>query len=280
MSGVLSSLIRYVRLDWFTGRLALVAALALLFAPTVPMEARAAAHTETLISGSMATDEDGNPLITIQPGERMLVESDQLVYDYDSNKVSAIGHVIIYYGGYTLEADEVTYDQDNGRLIAIGNVKMVDPTGATIRSEYFDVTDDFADGFVRSLQVDTAQRTHFEAASAERSAKQTVFHDSAYSACPSCVNNPDKPPFWKIKAKKIIIDHEERVVRFTNASFEFFGTPIAWFPYFAIADPTVSRKTGLLSPRIDASAKLGIGAGIPYFLALAPHYDLTLTPTY
>ena len=66
----------------------------------------------------------------VAPGEQMLVESDQLVYDYDNNTVSAVGNVRIYYGGYTLEAEKVTYNRRRGRLIATGRVKLTDPTGA------------------------------------------------------------------------------------------------------------------------------------------------------
>ncbi len=216
----------------------------------------------------------------VDPDQRMLVEADELIYDYDNNRVAAVGNVIIYYGGYTLEAQEVSYDQNTGRLIAIGAVRMVDPTGQTYRSEYLDITDDFADGFVRSLRVDTAQRTHFHATAAERSLDKTVFYEGDYSACPSCVDNPDKPPFWKIKAKKIILDHEENVVRFEDATFEFFGTPVAWVPYFTVADPLAKRKSGFLTPSIDVAAKLGVGVTVPYFMALAPHYDLTVSPAY
>ena len=79
----------------------------------------------------------------IKPGERMLVESDQLVYDYDNNTVAAVGNVKIYYGGYTLEAEKVSYNKTSGRLIASGHVKLVDPTGSAFYTDYIDITDDF-----------------------------------------------------------------------------------------------------------------------------------------
>jgi LPS-assembly protein len=213
-------------------------------------------------------------------GDQMLLESDQLVYDYDNDTVSAVGNVHIYYGGYTLQAEKVTYKKRSGRLIAEGGVTLTDPTGATITSDFVDVTDDFRDGFVRSLRVDTPQRVHFTADSAERQGGETTtFVNGAYTACEPCKDNPEKPPLWNVKAAKIVVNQKEHMVYFTDARIEFFGLPVAWLPYFAMADPAVQRKTGFLAPTSGYSAKLGAYASLPYFWALAPNYDLTITPT-
>jgi LPS-assembly protein len=216
---------------------------------------------------------------TIPPDERMLVESDQLVYDYDNNTVSAVGNVRIYYAGYTLEAATVTYDQTSGRLIAIGNVTLVDPTGATIHSEHVDVTDDFRDGFVQSLRVDTPQRTHFEADSAARAdGSRTTFVNGVYTACETCADRPDKPPLWNVRAATIVVDEKEQMIYFTDARVEFFGMPVAWLPRFAMVDPSVKRKSGFLSPSFGYSDRLGVSASLPYYWAPAPNYDITLSP--
>ena len=215
-----------------------------------------------------------------KPGDQMLLESDQLVYDYDNDTVSAVGHVTIYYGGYTLQAAKVTYNKRSGRLIAEGSVTLTDPTGATVTSSFVDVTDDFRDGFVKSLRVDTPQRAHFTAESAERSGGEvTTFVNGAYTACEPCKDHPEKPPLWNVKAAKIVVNQKEHMVYFTDARIEFFGLPVAWLPYFAMADPSVSRKTGFLAPQIGYSAKLGAYASLPYYWAMAPNYDLTFTPS-
>ena len=59
----------------------------------------------------LSTAASGVMSARIEPGAQMLVESDQLVYDYDNNSVAAVGNVKIYYGQYTLEAEKVTYLQ-------------------------------------------------------------------------------------------------------------------------------------------------------------------------
>ena len=216
----------------------------------------------------------------ISADEKMLVESDQMVYDYDKNQVAAVGNVKIYYAGYTLEAEKVTYNKGNGRLIATGNVKLVDPSGATFYSDYFDITDDFRDGFVQSLRVDTPERTHFAAERAERTGGETTtFVNGVYTACEPCKDHPERPPLWNVKAAKIVVNHKEQMVYFTDARLEFFGLPIAYLPYFATADPSVKRKTGFLSPNLGYSQRVGGFLTVPYFWALAPNYDLTVSPT-
>ena len=217
---------------------------------------------------------------SVAPGERMLVESDQLVYDYDNNAVSAVGNVKIYYAGYTLEAEKVTYNKTSGRLFAFGRVKLVDPTGSAYYSDYLDITDDFRDGFVQSLRVDSADRTHFGAASAEHQGDQTIFTDGSYTACEPCKENPEKPPLWDVKATKIVFDHKEHMVYFTNARLEFMGVPLAWSPYFAVPDPSVKRKSGLLAPSIGYADKLGFFGTVPYYWVIAPNMDVTFSPTY
>ena len=220
------------------------------------------------------------PTANVKPGEKMLVESDQLVYDYDKDTVSAVGNVKIYYSGYTLEAESVTYNKKTGRLSASGHVALTDPSGASYYSEFIDITDDFRDGFVQSLRVDTIQRTHFAAESANRTGGETTtFVNGVYTACEPCAEHPERPVLWNVKAAKIVVDQKEHMIYFSDARMEFFGLPIAYLPYFAVPDPTVKRKSGFLVPDFGYSARVGAYLSTPYFLALAPNYDMTITPT-
>ena len=55
---------------------------------------------------------------------QMLVKALEINYDYNNNRVAAVGNVQIYYNGSTLEADRVVYDQKTKRLHAEGNVRL------------------------------------------------------------------------------------------------------------------------------------------------------------
>ncbi len=217
---------------------------------------------------------------TLAKGDaKMLVRANEMSYDNSNSTVAAVGNVQIYYSGATLEADKVIYDQKSKRLHAEGNVRLTESDGKVTYGEIIDLTDDFRDGFVDSLRVDTADQTRMAAARADRSAGNfTVLQNGVYTACEACREDPRKPPLWQIKAKRIIHNQTEKMMYFEDANLEFFGKPIAWFPYMSAPDPTVKRKTGFLMPLFSVNSVYGGGVDIPYYIALAPDRDVTLTP--
>ncbi|MHB2265721.1 LPS-assembly protein LptD [Aliihoeflea sp. PC F10.4] len=211
------------------------------------------------------------------PDADMLLEADTLVYDNDQNRITAVGSVQIEYDGNRLVAQRVTYDRATSRLIASGGVEIIDPDGTRFQADEIDVTDDFADAFVRTLRVETPDRTYFGADRAERrDGAVTEFERGVYTACEPCEENPDKSPVWNIKAQKIIWNGETKTIRFERARFEFLGVPLAFLPAFEIADPTVERKSGFLAPTYGSSERLGQYLRVPYYFALSPTYDLTV----
>ncbi len=228
--------------------------------------------------GSVGTDL--NVATSGLPADRMLLQADQLVYDFDHEVVTAIGNVQIYYHGYALDADRVTYDQKSGRLIATGGIRMLQPNGDLITTDKLDITDDFRDGFIGSLNLISTDRTRFTAQTAERrDGTLTIFRKGVYTACQPCLEHPERPPLWQIKATRIIHDETKHEVYYENARLEFFGMPIAYMPVFFHPDPTVTRKTGFLVPSVVQSDALGVGVTTPFFWNLAPNYDVTFSPT-
>jgi LPS-assembly protein len=213
------------------------------------------------------------------PDAPMLLQASEIQYDYTNKRVSAVGNVQIYHRGATLEADKVIYEETTKRMHAEGNVRLTDAEGQVTYGEIMNLSDDFRDGFVDALRLDTPNQTRMAAARADRSGGNfTVLHNGVYTACEPCKEDPKKPPLWQVKAARIIHDQGEKMIYFENAQIEFFGRPVAYMPYFSTPDPTVKRKSGFLLPGLGYSEKLGVAAQIPYYWALAPDYDLTLTP--
>lgn len=221
------------------------------------------------------------------PNAEMIVRANEMIYNNDANTVTAIGNVQIYYNGRTVQADRVTYDRTTNRVKASGNIKIVETDGTVSYAESLDLTDDFGDGFVNSLRIDAPQKNpdgtidyvHFAARRAERTGGNiTVLEKGVYTACEPCKEKPEKPPLWQVKAARIIHNNQEKMIYFEDAHLEFWGIPIAYVPFFSTPDPTVKRKSGFLAPTFLNSTELGFGLETPYFIALAPNYDLTVTP--
>jgi LPS-assembly protein len=206
----------------------------------------------------------------------MLLQATEIRYDYTNNTVSAVGSVQIYYNGSTVEADQVTYDQKTKRLQAQGNVRLTEADGKITYGQLIDLTDDYRDGFVDSLRLETIDDTRFAAARADRvQGNYTVLQNGVYTACEACKDDPKKPPLWQIQAARIIHDQGEKMIYFEDARVEFFGVPLAYFPFMSAPDPSVTRKSGFLFPNVSYSSTYVAGIEIPYFWAITPSADLT-----
>jgi LPS-assembly protein len=211
----------------------------------------------------------------------MLVQADEIKYDYANNTVSAVGNVQIYYGGATIEADTVIYDQKTKRLRAEGNARLTEPSGRITYGQVINLTDDYREGFIDSLRLEAPDDTRFAAARADRSnGALEVMQSGVYTACEPCKDDPKKPPEWQVRAARIIHDDGEKMIYFEDATVDFFGVPIAYFPFMSTPDTTVKRKSGLLFPVLSTSSAYGVSIETPYYFNLAPDYDLTLYPKF
>ncbi len=231
---------------------------------------------------SAYAQEDGLGLASIADEDaKMLLRANELVYNQDVQKVTATGGVQIYYNRYRMVAQRVEYDQQTGRVIARGNIELIEPDGNRIYADELDVTDDFADGFLNALRVETTDNTRLAAESAERvSGNLMILHHGVYTACLPCAKRPGRAPLWQVKAERVVQNGETRTVRLENARFELFGMPIGFLPFIEVPDHTVERKSGFLFPTMSIDDNLGFGLTIPYYHVFSPHMDATLKPTY
>lgn len=215
------------------------------------------------------------------PNAKMLVTADQLVYDYKNDTVAALGNVQMYYDGSTVEARRVTYNRKTNKVLAEGNVRLKQKDGKIVTADNLELSQDLTEGFINSLRMETPDKTYFAATRADRAeGNVTVFQNGVYTACEPCRDKPEKPPLWQIKAQRIIHNEDEKMIYYKDATFELFGKPIAYLPYFSSPDPTVKRKTGFLFPEFYSSGNIGYGASVPFFWNIAPDRDVTLDPMF
>jgi len=95
--------------------------------------------------------------------------------------------------------------------------------------------------------------------------------DPLYTTCR--VDNYD----WYIRADTMLLDQSTQTGVARNAKIVFKGVPILATPYlsFPLDD---SRKSGFLPPTVSITSRNGVEYLQPYYLNLAPNYDLTLYP--
>lgn len=84
---------------------------------------------------------------------------------------------------------------------------------------------------------------------------------------------------WEIKGRSIELDVNRGVGVARGMRLEFKGVPILYAPYFTFPIND-ERKSGFLTPDISERDRTGFDVRMPYYLNLAPNYDLTLEPRY
>ncbi|HEY7766013.1 MAG TPA: LptA/OstA family protein, partial [Aestuariivirgaceae bacterium] len=129
------------------------------------LQASPAAAKEDLLKTTLGKHETNQPL---------LLEADELVYDKANDLIIANGNVQVYYKNYGLNADQLTYDQKAKTLNAIGNVRIKEPDGSLVSADRITLTDDFAEGFIRSFKAVTKEEMRIAADNAYRKDNNTT----------------------------------------------------------------------------------------------------------
>ncbi len=221
-----------------------------------------------------------NTPASLEETGEVLLQADELIYNRDTEVVTAKGNVEIVYGPRILFADEVTYEQKTGIVTAEGNIRILEPTGDVLFANRARLSDELGEGFAESLSVLMVDNTRITAVEAKRSSGNlTTFHKGVFSPCEVC-EAEGAEPLWQIKSYKVIHNQKEQQIIYEDAFFEFFGIPVAYVPFFSHPDPTVDRQSGFLFPSLGFSEDFGTEVEIPYYWVIAPNMDATLAPRY
>ena len=110
-----------------------------------------------------------------------------------------------------------------------------------------------------------------------RGGVETELSRAVYSPCRNCLSFEEEP-LWQIKARRVLHDADVQEVIYRDATLEVLGVPVAYTPFLFHPDPTVERKSGILTPTFGASSLLGSSIQLPYFWVIADDRDLTFDP--
>jgi len=209
----------------------------------------------------------------------LLFNANEVQYEQDLSLIVARGNVEISQNDQVLLADTVTYNQRTNTVTASGNVSLMAPSGEMVFAEYMELTDELRDGFIKDVRMLLSDRSRLAANTGRRTeGNRTELRRAVYSPCDLCAKNPSAPPLWQIEAEKITHDKELQLVEYRDAFMEIDGIPVFYLPYFSHPDPSVRRRSGFLPPSFGYSRTLGARLEIPYYWAISPDKDATITP--
>jgi len=206
-----------------------------------------------------------------------LLTADLMTHDQQLGIVTASGNVEITQGDRVLMADTVSYGEKDGKVTASGNVSLLEANGDVLFADYMELTDEMKNGFVAGVRTLMADNSRMAGQSAVRSdGNRTALNRAVYSPCNLCPEDPTRAPAWQVRAVRVVHDQEAKVIEYKDATFEAFGIPVAYLPYFSHPDPTVRRQSGFLTPSLSNNNFFGLRTQIPYYWAISDTQDATI----
>lgn len=205
-------------------------------------------------------------------------EANGVSYDDDSQTVTAFGNVVMKRGDQSVVADKVIWDRKSGKIMATGNIRLVDRDGNQLFTDSVELTDEFKTGAMQNMLLALREGGRLAAASGERGTDgNVVLHNAVYSACAveDSAGCPRKPS-WRITAKRVIYDPDNKRVKFQGARLELFGARLMPMPGLVVT--TDGRPiNGLLIPDVRLSASNGVELSESWYQRLAANRDIAVT---
>lgn len=208
------------------------------------------------------------------------IEADTLTDDRESQIVVARGHVEARAGGRTVRADEVTYNRQTGAAHARGNAVLVSADGTVQYAQDLELDDKLRAGVATGFSARLEQNVTIAAGAAIRRTETVQqLNQAIFTPCNICnADGSPHTPSFSIQASRMVQDQDRHVIYFRNAVLRIKNVPILYLPFFWTSDPSGDRRSGLLNPRVEFGKRRGFSYEQPYYWAISPYSDLTISP--
>lgn len=188
-------------------------------------------------------------------------------------RVHAQGNVIIERNTETLNANWADYDQQN-QIIKVGDHFTLDNGQGRISGQNLTYNMDKSSGIADAtrFEVDNEQRR------LQGVGKQIQMDGKNHYRLQTAKFNTCNPgdDSWHIRSSSIDVDYDKNIGVARNATLVFGKVPVFYTPWIDFP-LNGNRKSGFLPPTVKGGSD-GFELVTPYYLNLAPNYDLTLRP--
>lgn len=196
------------------------------------------------------------------------------------SRVHLKGNVVLYYNDVGVFAKEASWKRGPMQTIELKDkVKFIAPSfnavgkSAQYQRDKNDIKMD-AVGFRLWNQRQNQSKTFWgfaESLNFNVAEKVLAIHKGYFSVC-----SPSNT-IWQINSEQAILDTSKKVGTVNHAVWSVYGIPLLYVPWLQFPLEDV-RTTGLLPPNLGFNKQGGVTLMIPYYLNLAPNYDMTLAP--
>lgn len=182
--------------------------------------------------------------------------------------------VTFQYGNRSVSAENATFDRLTQRVEAHGTVTYQDPE-VTVYGEDAEVDAQAEVIIFNGGGFDLPRRPARGAAEAIRiqSDNTVSLQMVSFTTCPT------ERPDWELLARELEMDIDGGFGTARGVRLNFKGVPILAAPYMTFPIDA-RRKSGLLTPTFSNRNRSGLDISVPFYLNLAPNFDMTIVPRY
>ncbi|MCQ2574609.1 MAG: LPS assembly protein LptD [Alphaproteobacteria bacterium] len=178
----------------------------------------------------------------------------------------------------TVTSQKIIYNTKTGDIKTSGKTEVVNASGQKMVADKtsFSKTSDLAKA--KNIEIWLGQNVYINAEEVERTSTETIAKSSLFTACDKC---DEFGHAWEITSTTINHDSESHMLYFHNPVLWIAEeVPIFYFPYFAMPDPSVKYKSGILMPNMNSTNDMGTQINVPIYINFADNHDLTATLSY
>lgn len=176
-----------------------------------------------------------------------------------------------------IKADKIEYDLKTETIKTVGKTEISNKSGQkmTLADSY--ITKNGTDLSGNDIQIWLGPHVYVESKNVTKEDDITIAKKASFTACKNCDSFGEA---WEISANKIKHNLDNHMLYFYNMLFWVYDLPVMWLPYFDMPDPTVKHKSGLLTPTLESTNKMGTQINLPLYLYLSDTHDATVTFSY
>lgn len=213
----------------------------------------------------------------------MTIRADRMEHTSENGVLHASGNVEVLWQDTTMFADKAAYDPASKLLTASGNIRLI-KAGDTVSGDKLTLDTESGRAELENGHISlskssltTDSKTSNSGATLRADAKKiTRTNEEDYTlqqgSFTTCIA---APPSWKFGASELDVTLEEYATG-KHVVFYIKDVPVFYFPYL-IYPVKRERQSGLLIPSLGSSAKRGTFVEIPYYWAISPSQEATIT---
>ena len=174
----------------------------------------------------------------------------------------------------TIKSERIEYNAKSEKITTSGKTEIVNKSGQIVKLNGGTI-DNKADAMsAEDIELWLGKNVYVRAGEVTQKTNETIAKHAIFTACDKCDAFGNA---WEISGTEVIHDKSEKMVYFHNPVFWIYNDniPLFWLPYYAMPDPTVKYKSGLLMPSLESTSGMGTQINIPVYINISDRHDLT-----